>query len=140
MMRNITTIALLFAALMSGACQQDTTLNQPFTVHAEIMGACDADDAPLAAPAAIKPASNVVIGTKSVYAFYADAEFILQYGGKVFIERGGKQGEPIPAKVFQLEPGVWVAEIEGGQYIKVFAESGNTNIDLDGEFQTYRKN
>ncbi|HRI62090.1 MAG TPA: hypothetical protein PK228_20260 [Saprospiraceae bacterium] len=136
-MRNITTIWLLFAALMSGACQSDTTSNH-FTVHSEIMGVCDADDAP-AAPV-IKPASNITIGAQSVYAFYADAEFILQYGGKVFIERGGKQGEPIPAKVFQLEPGVWVAEIEGGQYIKVFAESGNTNIDLDGEFQTYRKN
>jgi len=135
-MRNITTICLLLAALANGSCQSDTTTsNQTFTVHSEIMGACDAADAP-----EITPASNITVGTQSVYAFYQDAEFILQYGGKVFIERGGKQGEPIPAKVFQLERGVWIAEIEGGQYIKVFAESGNTNIDLDGEFQTYRKN
>lgn len=139
MIRNITTvIALLFAALMSGACQSSDTTSNQFTVHSEIMGACDAADAP-AAPV-IKPASNITIGAQSVYAFYADAEFILQYGGKVFIERGGKQAEPIPAKVFQEKPGIWIAEIEGGQYIKVFAESGNTNIDLDGEFQTYRKN
>lgn len=138
-MRNITTIWLFFAALMSGACQSDTTSNQAFTVHSEIMGACDAADAP-AAPVEIKPASNIRIGPASVYAFYADAEFILQYGGKVFIERGGKQAEPIPAKVFQEKPGIWVAEIEGGQYVKVFAESGNTNIDLDGQFQTYHKN
>lgn len=132
-MRNITTICLLLAALANGSCQSGTTSNQ-FTVHSEIMGACDADAAP-----EITPASNITVGTQSVYAFYQDAEFILQYGDKVFIERGGKQGEPIAAKVYQCEPGVWVAEIAGGQYIKVFAKSGTTNADLDGEFQTYVK-
>lgn len=64
MMRNITTICLLLAALANGSCQSGTTSNQ-FTVHSEIMGACDADAAP-----EITPASNITVGTQSVYAFY----------------------------------------------------------------------
>ena len=139
-MRNITTIWLLLAALVSGSCQNSDTT---FTVHAEIMGACPADETAAniqVAPPKIKPASNITIGTKSVYAYYDNAEFILNYSGQVFIEKDGKQNEPIPAKVFQLEEGVWLAEIAGGQYIKVFAKTGTTNADLDGEFRTFAKN
>ena len=130
-MRNITTALLLFAALVSGSCQ-DTTAQTTFTVHAEIMGA-----APEAAAPAISTATNVRVGTQSVYAFYNDAEFILQYCGKLYIERGGKQQEPQSAKVFQIEPGVWIAELGGGQYVKVFTKTGNTSTDIEGEFRMY---
>ena len=139
MIRNIiATIALLIAALAPGACQQipDST-NNTFAVHAEIMGGTEA---PQDSVPKIKTASNIRVGTESVYAYYNDAEFILKYCGEVYIEINGHQRVPIPAKVFQLEPGTWVAEIQGGQYVKVFAKSGNTNIDVDGQFQTFAKN
>lgn len=136
-MRNITTIWLLLAALANGSCQNSDTTT--FAVNGEIMGACSDDETTAVAPT-IKPAPNITVGTKSVYAFYENAEFILNYSGQVFIEKDGKQNEPIPAKVFQLEEGVWLAEIAGGQYIKVFTKTGTTNVDLDGEFRTYAKN
>jgi len=133
MIRNIiTTASLLLAAFSIGSCQ-DSTAQNTFAVHAEIMGAT-------AEQPTIKAAPNVTIGEKSVYAFYNDAEFILQYCGKLYVERGGKQEEPRNAKVFQLEPGVWLAELEGGDYVKVFTTSGNTNMDVDGEFRTFAKN
>lgn len=136
MYRNIITALLLLAALASGACQQPDTTNT-FAVHAEIMGAPAAaqDSVPK-----IKTASNISVGTESVYAYYDNAEFVLKYCGEVYIEINGNPRVPIPAKVFQLEPGTWVAEIQGGQYVKVFAKSGTTNMDVDGEFRAYAKN
>ena len=139
MQRNITTVlALLLAALTSATCQNTIAANEVVSMHAEIMGAYDQ---PAAAPALaqLKIASNISIGSESVYAYYRNAEFILKYCGGVYIELDGNI-RTVPAKVFQLEPGVWVAEIEGGQYVKVFAESGNTNTDLDGEFRVFAKN
>lgn len=138
MQRNITTVLLLFAALTSATCQNPIASAQTFTVHAEIMSVTHSDPAP--APLAIKAARNIAIGTESVYAYYDNAEFILKYCGEVYIELDGKPRENIPAKVFQLEPGVWVAEIDGGQYVKVFAETGTTNIDVDGQFRVFTRN
>lgn len=138
-MRNIiTTAALLFAALVSGACQQTTDTTNTFAVHAEIMGA--ATEAPQDSVPKVKTASNISVGTESVYAYYNEAEFILKYCGEVYIEINGNPRVPIPAKVFQIEPGTWVAEIQGGQYVKVFSKSGTTNMDVDGEFRAFAKN
>lgn len=137
MYRNIiTTSLLLLAALAPGACQQPNSTNT-FAVHAEIMGAATAEQDSVPK---IKTASNIRVGTESVYAYYNEAEFILKYCGEVYIEINGNPRVPIPAKVFQLEPGTWVAEIQGGQYVKVFAKSGTTNVDVDGEFRAYAKN
>lgn len=137
MIRNITTVLALLAALSSCTGQNPET----FTVHAEIMGAPSFYDAPAremeTAPAT---ARNISIGTKSLYAYYDNAEFILSYCGEVFIEASGQDGKTVPADVYQIEPGVWIAEIPGGQYVKVFSESGNTNTDLDGEFRIYHRN
>jgi len=139
MIRNIiTTTALLIAALAPGACQQTPDSTNTFAVHAEIMGA--GTEAAQDSVPKIKTASNIRVGTESVYAYYNEAEFILKYCGEVYIEINGNPCVPIPAKVFQLEPGTWVAEIAGGQYVKVFSKSGTTNMDVDGEFRAFAKN
>lgn len=138
MIRNIiATIALLIAALAPGACQQISDSTNTFAVHAEIMGGTEA---PQDSVPKIKTASNISVGTESVYAYYNEAEFILKYCGEVYIEINGNPRVPIPAKVFQLEPGTWVAEIQGGQYVKVYSKSGTTNMDVDGEFRAFAKN
>lgn len=132
-MRNITTVFLIAAALATGACQN----SENFAAHAEIMAAYTGYEKP--EPVKPKTASNVVVGAESVWVFHSDAEFVLAYCGEVTVEMNGKQNEPVEASVFQLEPGVWVAELGAGQYIKVFAASGVTNCDIDGEFRVFAK-
>lgn len=134
MIRNITTVIALLTALTSCTGQSPYT----FSVHAEIMGASTIYDAPDRETEKPMTASNISIGTQSVYAYYHNAEFILSYCGKVFIETGGKAKE-LTADVYQIEPGVWIAELAGGQYVKVFTKSGNANVDLDGEFRVYER-
>ncbi len=133
-MRNITTVFLIAAALATGACQNP----ENFAARAEIMAASTGYEKP--EPERPRTASNVVVGPQSVWVSHADAEFVLAYCGEVTIEMNGQQNEPVEASVFQLEPGVWVAEIDGGQYVKVFAETGTTNIDVDGQFRVFTRN
>lgn len=123
-MRNIipAIAALFFAA--SQITAQDTAKTASFAVHGEIM----AETAP-----------NITVGTKSVQAVYRDAEIVLQYSGAVYLEINGVAKDPIPARVFMLEPNVWVAEMTGGEYIKVFAVSGNANAYIDNQYRVFKR-
>lgn len=125
-MRNIilTTVSLLLIAATVTTAQTSSQEPEPpiFAVHAEIM----AETAP-----------NIKEGTMSVQVFYSNAEFVLHYSGSVYAEISGSDGHLYPAKVFMLEPNVWVAELEGGDYIKVHSVTGNANAYLDGQYRTF---
>lgn len=115
-----------FLLLLTGftACQTSTAQTSTFAVHAEIM------DAP-------KTARNVAIGNKSVTACFdqCQTQIILNFCGQAIIEKPGQSPDVYAADVFQIMPGVWTAQIEGGQYVNIFAESGAAQLDIAGQFQ-----
>lgn len=136
MYRNIATTLLLIAAIASGACQNQTP--EPFTVHAELMASTDPEPA-VEMPA--KKAWNVSIGNQAVNAYYDQAEFGLSYCGEIYVEIDGEQRRPIEANVFQLEKGVWVGMVKGSatDYVKIWTQTGTTNVYLDGEFRVFTR-
>ncbi len=115
-------IVLLYGCFYASGQPQNT-----FTVHAEIMG----DETHKPATAA-----NVAVNSQSVTACFDDCntQVTMLYAGLVMIEREGKEPVKYPAQVFQLEPGVWLADIEGGQWVKIFAHTGSAQMDIDGQF------
>lgn len=123
---------LFLLLLLTGftACQTSTaqtSANEPpakFAVHAEIM------DAP-------KTAQNAAINTNGVTACYngCDVQILLNFCGQCIIERAGQSPEVYAAQVFQLQPGVWTADLGAGQYVNLFTESGTCQMDIAGQFQ-----
>lgn len=115
-------IVLLYGCFYASGQPQNT-----FTVHAEIMGGDSRK---------LETAANVAVNAKSVIACFSQCQtqITLLYSGSVMIEREGKEPVKYTADVFQLEPGVWVGEIQGGQWVKIFAQSGSAQMDIDGQF------
>lgn len=123
----------LFLILLSligfTACQtstaQTSTSEPPakFSVHAEVMQPTTA--------------RNVAINNKSVTACFqnCDVQILLNFSGQCIIERTGQSPDVYAAQVFQLEKGVWIAHIDGGQYVKLFTESGTAQLDIAGQFK-----
>lgn len=126
---KIPLLLLIFAASLNLSGQ---TAN--FAVHALINGATD--EMPVKTKSA---ARNVLVGNSAVTSCYdrCDTQFILSYSGKAFLEFPGKQPEQVSADVFQIEPGVWVAELGAGQYIRINSVTGVTTIDRDGQFRLF---
>ncbi len=83
-----------------------------------------------------RTAWNVHIGKESVFAYFQNAEFSLNYCGEVIVNLDGWE-RIIPAIVCQYEPGVWTATIEGGDYVKVWTSTGHANTEINGEFRTF---
>jgi len=113
--------------------QTEMAYNPPinaFAVHAETMGA-NATKRP--------QARNVVIGNNGVMACFdtCTTQVFLNFCGQVVIEIPGKDPDVYAARVFQLDPGVWTAEIDGGQYVNLYAESGTVKMDIAGEFRAF---
>lgn len=132
MIRNIMS-ALAFATLLS--CNAQTPRDMPL-VGATLVGATlDIPDCPPPPP---PPALNVSIGWLAVQAYYPYAEFILSYCGEATVEVDGET-RTFEAEVFQFEPGVWLACAANGDYIKVYAQSGTTEVEFSGEVRTFTK-
>lgn len=127
MIRNIMS-ALAFATLLS--CNAQTPRDMPM-----VGATLDIPDCPTPPPA---PALNVTIGWWNVQAYYPYAEFILSYCGEATVEVDGET-RTFEAEVFQFEPGVWLACAANGDYIKVYAQSGTTEVEFSGEARTFTK-
>ena len=120
---------LIFLAYGFSSCQtstaQSSTNETPakFTVHAEIMP--------------LETAVNVAVGNQSVTACFDQCrlQITLNFCGQALIEYPGKSPDVYPAQVFQLQPGVWLADLGAGQYVKIFAATGTAQMDIGGEFQ-----
>jgi hypothetical protein len=124
----------IFAALATSCSNASGQTGQVFTenrfnVHAEMMAE---------QPRQIT-AKNVAIGNQGVTACFnsCQTQVTLNFCGQVLIEMPGQSPEVYPAKVFQLESGVWTAEIPGGQWVTLYAESGTVQMDIAGEFRAF---
>jgi len=108
------------------------TTTTRFAVHSEIMPAEASNPV---------TAQNVAVNNYSVTACFDDCQtqITLNYCGQAVIEFPGKEPQVYAAKVFQIEPGIWLAEIDGGQWCKIYAESGTAQIDIAGEFRTFKE-
>lgn len=119
-------------AALATSCQSasgQTFTENRFNVHAEMMAE---------QPRQIT-AKNVAIGNQGVTACFnsCQTQVTLNFCGQVLIEMPGQSPEVYPAKVFQLESGVWTAEIPGGQWVTLYAESGTVQMDIAGEFRAF---
>jgi len=124
----------VFAALATSCSNASgqtgqTFAENTFAVHAEMMGE----------PIRQHTAKNVAIGNQGVTACFnsCQTQVTLNFCGQVLIEMPGQSPEVYPAKVFQLESGVWTAEIPGGQWVTLYSESGTVQMDIDGQFRAF---
>lgn len=77
-------------------------------------------------------APNVSVSPKSVYIVHRDAEFILKFDQHVTYEFAGQQPITVPAQVFQMDGGEWVAGWEADNYVRVNPATGITNAQING--------
>ena len=86
-----------------------------------------------------QPALNVSVGPNTVLSAYPESgvDFVLDYAkGRVTI--GSDEGQfTYPAEVFRLSNTEWTAQIGGGQYVTVNAETGTTDRLIDGEYRFF---
>ena len=86
-----------------------------------------------------QPALNVSVGPNTVLSAYPESgvDFVLDYQkGRVTI--GSDEGQfTYPAEVFRLSNTEWTAQIDGGQYVTVNAETGTTDRLIDGEYRFF---
>jgi hypothetical protein len=78
-------------------------------------------------------AYNIAVSRHGVTATYInpDASFTLRFDQMAVIETDGKT-ELVNASVYQLFPGVYVAEIQGGGTIRINTVKGTTSVNLNG--------
>lgn len=77
-------------------------------------------------------APNVSISDKSVWIAHADAEFILKFDQHVTYEFAGASPVTVPAQVFQMDGGEWVAGWDADNYVRVNPATGITNAYING--------
>ena len=126
----ISIVATLATSCSNASGQTGQTFAENgFAVHAELM----------AEPMRQHTAKNVAIGNQGVTACFdnCQTQVTLNFCGQVLIEMPGQSPEVYPAKVFQLDPGVWTADVEGGQWVTLYAESGTVQMDIGGEFRAF---
>lgn len=109
----------------------EPTAQAMFAVHTEIMPRVASNPT---------VARNVNVGNSSITACfdYCQTQIILIYAGQAVIEFPGKDPQVYAARVFQIEPRVWLAEIDGGQWVKIYAETGTASLDIAGEFRAFK--
>ncbi len=108
-------IAFLFAAVLCMAFNYSCT------------------SATASAPVERPTAPNVSISEKSIYIVHADAEFILRFDQRVTYEVNGAEPVTVPAQVFMMDGGEWVAGWNGDNYVRVNTTSGITNAYIGGK-------
>ena len=120
---------ILFLSLIFVACNADVKVDTPVTEAKSTFAALRNTHA-----------YNIAISKHSVTATYLDpdASFTLRFSQHAVIELDGKT-ELVEAAVFQLSPGVYVAEIKGGGYIRLNTVSGNTTVNWKGQNRYFTK-
>lgn len=83
-------------------------------------------------PVEKQTAANVSISEKSVYIVHADAEFILKFDQHCTYEFAGQNPITVPAQVFQMDGGEWVAGWNSDNYVRVNPQTGVTNAYING--------
>lgn len=89
-------------------------------------------DATASAPTQNQKAANVSISEKSVYIVHADAEFILKFNQHCTYEINGAAPVTVPAQVFQMDGGEWIAGWNSDNYVRVNPQTGITNAYING--------
>ena len=88
---------------------------------------------------AFQPAYNIAIGPKTIIAAYpvAGVDFTLNHvNGVVYI--GSETGlEVFDADVFMLNGTTWTATQDGGEYVTVNAQTGETQMYRDGVYKCF---
>ena len=77
-------------------------------------------------------APNVSVSEKSVWIAHADAEFILRFDQHCTYEFAGQTPITVPAQVFQMDGGEWIAGWEADNYVRVNPATGITNAQING--------
>ena len=118
-MKHIFFLAL--AALAS--CRADVKLDTPITDARATFASIRNERAP-----------NCAVSNKGVTATYfnPDASFHLRFDQFAVVELDGKT-TITEAAVFQIAPGVFIAEMRNGDYIRVNSESGTTTARIGGK-------
>ena len=84
------------------------------------------------APVEKATAANVSASEKSIYIVHRDAEFILKFDQHLTYERDGAAPVTVPAQVFQMDGGEWVAGWNSDNYVRVNPATGITNAYING--------
>jgi hypothetical protein len=114
-----------------------------------IFAACNADvkvDTPISEARATfaamrnEQAYNIAVSRHGVTATYIepDASFHVRFDQCAVIEMDGKT-ELVDAAVFQISPGVYVAEIKGGGYVRINTVTGSASVNWGGTNRVYTK-
>jgi len=77
-------------------------------------------------------ATNVSTSEKSIYIVHRDAEFILKFDQHLTYELDGAAPVTVPAQVFQMDGGEWVAGWNADNYVRVNPATGITNAYING--------
>lgn len=112
-MRHVILLFLIFAA-----CNTDVKVDTPVTDVRATFASMRNEHAP-----------NVAVSNYGVTATYLspDASFTLRFDQCAVIELDGKI-ELVDAAVFQVAPGIFVADMRNGDYIRLNTQSGRTDI------------
>ncbi len=89
-------------------------------------------DVSASAPVEKANAANVSTSEKSIYIVHADAEFILKFDQHITYEIDGAAPVTVPAQVFQMDGGEWVAGWDADNYVRVNPATGITNAYING--------
>ena len=120
---------VLFVSLIFAACNADVKVDTPISeARATFAGMRN------------EHAYNIAVSKHGVTATYLnpDASFTLRFDQMAVIETDGKT-ELVNASVYQLFPGVYVAEIQGGGHIRINTVKGTTSVNLNGVNRVYTK-
>ena len=91
-------------------------------------------DATAGSPVEKANAPNVSTSEKSVWIVHADAEFILKFDQHLTYEIDGQPPITVPAQVFQMDGGEWIAGWDSDNYVRVNPQTGITNAYINGRY------
>ena len=113
---------ILFLSLIFAACNSDVKVDTPISEARATFAAMRNEQA-----------YNIAVSRHGVTATYLnpDASFTLRFDQMAVIETDGKT-ELVNASVYQLFPGVYVAEIQGVGTIRINTVKGTTSVNLNG--------
>jgi len=122
-------ILITFSLAIFAACNTDVKVDTPISEARATFAAMRNEQA-----------YNIAVSRHGVTATYINptASFHLRFDQCAVIEMDGKT-DLVDAAVFQISPGVYVAEIQGGGYIRVNTVSGSTSINWCGINRIYSK-
>lgn len=125
-------IFFLFAVALCYGCSDATGQSSPPKVTETVFEARTSNMMP-------PEARNVYVGSQSVAACYnqCQTQITLNYCGQAIIEKPGISPDVYAAQVYQIAKGQWIAEIEGGQYVRINSITGTAQMNIAGEYQYF---